>query len=963
MELVKLNSDNTQSSFQEVVTFLINVDVITILNDFLHSLNNNDMICALYDTFLYLYEKETNFDTMRLAHLIRLKATTLDKSSVSHTSFCETVAKLLLLANCTDITIRKKICFAWCEVIQTTSTCPCGCRPVPLLNQRADDYTNPLIANAIVNVKFINNNRELECLIETIQYLTTTSVSSLKLFAPYLPIIQSSGSGKTKLLIELLKEYPGSYVVFRNPGSSGAPLQSEVSSLVIQCIADNPDVQVVEMAFYIWASIRFVYDSLTIKESRSNLLPLSLALEDISRFQLKVSLDDEPNTKNQYAYMSQLIDRCKGQMSYNRNTVITSNDQIQSIKYDLSLLILNLLADIKTISNGKPFVLVFDEASYLLKQSGLNLFRTIRRVLHIINQTAVGYARTSYCNPLVTIFIGTESTISNFYKSIADDSARRHENFNKLLAPYILQTSFDCFLHETVSPDCTDLVITPIVNAIKYTSQYQLTSATSSLTDDPMVQLSFRSGRPLWWGCYKNLSFEKAVSAAIVKLETVFLENDLLAKNAYAVSLFSCTMSLEVYPSGLLPEKLVKSCMAYLLMSDLGDRSLTYIKYPSEPILALAALKLLFQDPIQLCTMIDTIHACQLNGNISKGSIGDVVCRFVLCQARFMTLTRTYNPTTVSTFIEKLYSSETVCMKNQGQTISLSLYIKELFDRRPELGNGIVNFVQFIQTYARPSLDNTTTTRDQMYISYELVRNAYLRCAALICPSPNYPGIDAIIPVLLPGDRYGAILLQFKNHSSAPWPSQWPKVLKMASPYTSNFLDPSIVPIALIYMDLGELDWTSKDDIKNPTGPTSPFTDYHHSEDLSFKHALLKTSSIESFAQMNDTNVIPCFMSVGFSPFFNQCDSDRGIIQRLRTLLGYNDIRHLVTAFNRNNEVMQNFIHSWPSDDKNRSLEHLSLCLPLDFMDNLSYVPTKQNHTMELTEESTDPSLESMMEE
>ena len=46
---------------------------------------------------------------------------------------------------------------------------------------------------------------------------------SNNIYAPLTSFIQSSGFGKTKICLELLKKHPGIYIVFRNPTDTGIP--------------------------------------------------------------------------------------------------------------------------------------------------------------------------------------------------------------------------------------------------------------------------------------------------------------------------------------------------------------------------------------------------------------------------------------------------------------------------------------------------------------------------------------------------------------------------------------------------------------------------------------------------------------------------------------------------------------------------------------------------------------------
>ena len=60
------------------------------------------------------------------------------------------------------------------------------------------------------------------------------------IYAPYMPLIQSSGYGKSKITDELLKTYPGVSMVFRNPSDRGYPRQADCVLNFQRYIYDAP---------------------------------------------------------------------------------------------------------------------------------------------------------------------------------------------------------------------------------------------------------------------------------------------------------------------------------------------------------------------------------------------------------------------------------------------------------------------------------------------------------------------------------------------------------------------------------------------------------------------------------------------------------------------------------------------------------------------------------------------------
>jgi hypothetical protein len=287
-------------------------------------------------------------------------------------------------------------------------------------------------------------------------------------------------------------------------------------------------------------------------------------------------------------------------------------------------------------------VLMIDEAKYLVGKKFFNAFRwTIDQVIERAWITANQEKHTPTREPLpfMAFFLGTNSTVADFLPPGEDSSARYFLDFMKVPPPF---TALDW-----------DITI-PHDSILNYTT----------LNYESLAEMTWlcRFGRPYWqaqWGSSLAQPFERFRNASnLITLAENKLHHrgsrrgflSLFASNEEFKSekedfILTCSAILGVlavihldFTSPKRAEDLVASRLRWAVGC---DRKRTYLltTYPSEPLLAEAAFRLLFakdeadEDPHKILDAILSVVAKEVeNGDYDVGGDGELVAR-LLCNS------------------------------------------------------------------------------------------------------------------------------------------------------------------------------------------------------------------------------------------------------------------------------------------------------------------------------------------
>ena len=242
-------------------------------------------------------------------------------------------------------------------------------------------------------------------------------------FAPYIALVQCSGSGKSRMLLESSKRLRTLYVCFRS-GTTGYPPRTK------------------KAIFQLFGG---------------------------------ASLDD---AKDEAAYQQALVERLKlaeisarkyllkpGMTSRKSEPAKFESEQLCETVWNLQ----DIDSEEELPDSDEPVLLVLDEARALLDLSqenapfGVSRFRLFRRAL-------ATYWATFPNARLFAVMVDTSSKIMNFPPSLdADPSARqvRDEGGSELLHPYVWTGSFDAIFHSKMLAKGTrDL--TPLLRSVYY---------------------------------------------------------------------------------------------------------------------------------------------------------------------------------------------------------------------------------------------------------------------------------------------------------------------------------------------------------------------------------------------------------------------------------------------------------------------------------------------------------------
>ena len=306
-------------------------------------------------------------------------------------------------------------------------------------------------------------------------------------------------------------------------------------------------------------------------------------------------------------------------------------------------------------------------------------------------------------------------------------------------------------------------------------------------------------GRPLWYAWYKSnieseFNFDEGKLIALAEDKLIGGQSKLKKKLNYfdVIAIFSVRIGILKPVSTIDSQNLVAKNMAVCLNID-KQKSLFEINYPSEPILAEAAARLMNSnvhdvylesgEKFTFDTMIRKLNNLLAQSIVHKGNLGQKIALIILIKAMDLSKHEYLNHpfkflkiVTVKEFLLSLYGQDAIVIIKQ-----------QLND--DQLLNGYVNFNHFVHTENEASEINYT----------ELIKH----CAALHCRQTQTE-IDMVIPVCLDEnnfDNISAIFIQVKLHKKSVIKRPKFEFDKIDLSFLNN--NNSSLPFLVIYMQLG----------------------------------------------------------------------------------------------------------------------------------------------------------------
>lgn len=388
-------------------------------------------------------------------------------------------------------------------------------------------------------------------------------VLQLDLYAPYVPLVQSRGYGKSKIANEILTETPGISIVFRRDEMNSLnefPYATAWSDDMIDFIYKAPNdglPQSHESAANLYTTGRFL------------LVLRRLIYLYYVQYQRKVNIGKTKVEAIREIGESFIAhSHVWAQEDMQRKNIFNLEkdgpkffDVLQSIQYLLKgygnfssdyeyLIPRSLIFDLHS-NERLPFLVFLDEMPTfddLTPKGKLPLVDVVRKALHLINP---------HCGLLV-VSIGTKCDSWDCLPYLFDDSmafpARR--NF---IPPIWTSCNFDTIWKE-LKVD-------------------QIVVNDSLILNRNVLKLWMTMGRPLWSS--KQMDF---VSVSVIKQ----LRNGKNDTVEFLISLLLCRINMNISPTSEVARRLVERHLATIWFID-ADAKIMKIHYPSEPVLALAA--------------------------------------------------------------------------------------------------------------------------------------------------------------------------------------------------------------------------------------------------------------------------------------------------------------------------------------------------------------------------------------
>ena len=279
-------------------------------------------------------------------------------------------------------------------------------------------------------------------------------IDSARIYAPFTSLIQSSGTGKSKLCVEILSNYPGIYSVFRKQGEStgipsAASWMKDMFNYVIkanedelpfnaqqlsacQAIKFTPTKFLIALHAMIVAYYKFFQRAY---EENNN--SRDLALKQIGIYFQITPIETQTNPlfnphfpetdlRNVSEVLSDISCLLNGEVSEQKAKM-----------YGLNLNIINVIMKPDIYSNF-PFLLFLDEADYLNELTACGRLpgvHIVRRALHLLGADI----------RLLTVAIGTNPDVVDFTPY---DNSLRYVTRKELLPPITLSCNWEIFSNE-----------------------------------------------------------------------------------------------------------------------------------------------------------------------------------------------------------------------------------------------------------------------------------------------------------------------------------------------------------------------------------------------------------------------------------------------------------------------------------------------------------------------------------
>ena len=566
-------------------------------------------------------------------------------------------------------------------------------------------------------------------------------------YAPYTTLVQSSGTGKSKLLKNFAENQMTVYCCLRDFKSNGYPSRSHIADILLREFENERKAIVTYLAY------------------------ICTCFQKLQEFNgsCKEWIDEHTNNNSQEDFWKDIEYRmAKIIPDLMKNT--TDNTMTECInKYlDGERMI--------TQEGSVKCLFAFDEACTLInkKVEKETLFFYVRRALKLLPKKIGIFA----------IFTDTHSNISNFSPvSYLDPSKRVAERGSQLFEPFYLLDTVDMNTNFKKVPTLKE-------------------------SEDP--HHFFQYGRPLWGALLspsgtEGFKPERIIELAMDKLigGKSFILWKKEAQNRITImetlAIFGPRLCIDIVPQSRYASHLIASYM-HLCLDISEDRECIITSMPSEPVLAEAAARIMNDSNVNLTELINQLSSALKKGVVEAGYRGELAARLLLLKAWDDCNKKKHpNGTDVgndySHFVTMNEFLKSLLTDNVYRRIENHLEEQVKFTGT-KFGEAYIKFTHFI---------NITYTPDRKSLCDALIRGTAFSCKR------NQRGVDIIIPIYigtlhekLSKDHISYVLIQVKNWSTDNKGDDYPlSATASLSPAYIGIEELPHMPFLSLYLQLG----------------------------------------------------------------------------------------------------------------------------------------------------------------
>eukprot|EP01041_Mallomonas_annulata_P003338 gene3338-6605_t len=513
-----------------------------------------------------------------------------------------------------------------------------------------------------------------------------------KYLSPYIAICQASGMGKSRLIKEYAGINPVAYFSF-SAGSSYLPRTPVVIDALLGHIRTNSHIQLIFETFIICAALKV-------------LLIVNNDQKDVTSKSCKEVFDCQvPAPVHSTSTCSDSSDH-----------FWKWNELNNAPEFPSSYIEMQKSTSAKW--KKKTAFIVLDEARCLVDEieCGSSLFRHFRRALKSadIKLRRIGLR-------VFGIVMDTASSVADF-TPVNDPCAREVEMEVLLLPPFYTITTMNCLADTSWPKSLSDAF------SIRRLATYgrPLIAKFLNKTDDDNPN-NDNEGELLQYMILRILSMSKCSPD----------QYDSMTESE-KIAVLCSRITLNITNTSQLADSLSSKHLRVITrVSDNGKQ--IYTITPSEPVLSEAAYEIMSGCPNQE-TFIECLHRQLYMGGIVPGFTGEIVSQYLMILTRDKAVSASNKSEPFSTFtVRDFLKAINNCVIEMEKDEVTSEREDKPLTPLPPICNGIMSFNHFTEVKYTPSIRDLTTF--------------FLRMSAVQCKT-GQPGIDLIIPVLLPEGKY-----------------------------------------------------------------------------------------------------------------------------------------------------------------------------------------------------------------